>query len=219
MRLAAAGCVAAQAEPVDEVVDERQMVIDFPVAERDPAAARDAPKELQQPAIAGTVDARGPHDRDLDAEARAGVAGQALSLEFRDLIDVAGLERRVFVGGRMLDVAVDADRAAVHDAADAGARGRVDHVRGCGRVDGAVDLVAEAGLPVHRGDVIDDVDAVGRGSQRVAIAQVARHQRDPGLFQRRGCRRLDPHQRGHHVAARREGASQMPSGKARRPGD
>ena len=62
------------------------------------------------------------------AEPGAGVARQPLAFELGDLIDVARHERRILVGRRMLDVAVDADRAAVHDAADAGARRRLDDV-------------------------------------------------------------------------------------------
>ena len=50
-------------------------------------------------------------------ESRARLARQALAFELRLLIDVARLERRVLVRRRMLDVAVHADRAAVHHAA------------------------------------------------------------------------------------------------------
>ena len=57
---------------------------------------------------------------DLDASARAGFARETFAFELGFLIDVAGLERRVFVGRRVLDVAVNADRAAVHDTAYAG---------------------------------------------------------------------------------------------------
>ena len=51
---------------------------------------------------------------------RAELARELLGFELGALIDVAGSERRVFVGGRLLDVAVHAAGAAVHDAADAG---------------------------------------------------------------------------------------------------
>ena len=46
-----------------------------------------------------------------------GGAGEPFAFELGLLIDVARPKRRVFIGRRMLDVAVDADRAAVHDAA------------------------------------------------------------------------------------------------------
>ncbi len=67
MRSAAAGCVAAQAEAVDEIVDVGEMVVDLAAAEDVEAAPRDAAKQLQQAAIAGPVDAGRPDDDDLDA--------------------------------------------------------------------------------------------------------------------------------------------------------
>ena len=58
--------------------------------------------------------------------ARGGLASDALAFELGLLIDVAGRERRVLVGRRVLDVAVHADRAAVHDAAHAGGLRELD---------------------------------------------------------------------------------------------
>ena len=48
--------------------------------------------------------------------ARRRLARDPLPFELRLLIDVARPERRILVGRRMLDVAVHADGAAVHDA-------------------------------------------------------------------------------------------------------
>ena len=59
--------LAAQPKAFDQVVDVGEMVVDFAASERRPIAARDAAKQLQQPAIARTVDAGRPRDRDLDA--------------------------------------------------------------------------------------------------------------------------------------------------------
>ena len=60
---------------------------------------------------------------ELDAaSARRGSRATLFAFELRHLVDVAGPQRRVLVGRRMLDVAVHADGAAVDDAADAGAR-------------------------------------------------------------------------------------------------
>ena len=82
----------------------------------------------------------------LDPASFRRLARQLFALELRDLVDVARLERRVFVGRRMLDVAVDADRAAVHDAPDArGGRG-LDEPADGGRVDGPVGLGRNARL-------------------------------------------------------------------------
>ena len=103
----------------------------------------------------------------------AGLARQALPFELRLLVDVAGLQRRVLVRRRMLDVAVNADRAAVHDAPHAGARRRLDELADRRGVDCAIRLVRQPGLPVDRGDVIHDVDAGHGAIERGAIAQIA----------------------------------------------
>ena len=50
---------------------------------------------------------------------RFAATAEPLAEEFRLLIDIAGRERCVFVSRRVLDVTMDADRAAVHDAPDA----------------------------------------------------------------------------------------------------
>ncbi len=113
--------LAAQAETLDEVVDVGQMVVDLAATEHRKPSPRNASKQLQQPPIAGTVDAARPRDRDLDAEPIACFARQPLTFELGDLIRIAGPERGVFVGRRMLDVSVDADGAAVNHASHAGA--------------------------------------------------------------------------------------------------
>ena len=98
---------------------------------------------------------------ELDAGSRRGLARHALPFELRLLVDVAGPQRRILVGRRMLDVAVHADRAAVHDAPHAGRAGRLDRASPTAvGVDRAIQVVVEAGLPIERGDVVDDVDAV-----------------------------------------------------------
>src|SRR6516164_9854484 len=51
------GMLPAQHEPIDQVVDVSEMVIDLSAAERDPATAGNATKELQEPAVPGAVDA------------------------------------------------------------------------------------------------------------------------------------------------------------------
>ena len=104
---------------------------------------------------------------------RAAASRALLAFDLRALIDVAGPERRVFVRRRMLDVAVDADRAAVHDAADAGPCRLLDELANGRGVDRAIGVGREAGLPVDRGDVIDDVDP------STAVASVAASRRSP----------------------------------------
>src|SRR5262249_28252198 len=120
-------------------------------------------KQLQQPAIAGTVNTRRSRDRHFDAQTPSGFAYQVLAFELGDLIDVARLQRRIFARGRTGDVAVDADGAAVDDAACAPARCGLDDLRRPARVDGAVDVVRDARLTVNRRDVVDDLDAARGG--------------------------------------------------------
>ena len=64
----------------------------------------------------------GRADHDLEAVTRAELEREMLGLELGALIHVAGRERRDFVRGRVLDVAVDAAGAAVHDAATPASR-------------------------------------------------------------------------------------------------
>ena len=71
-----------------------------------------------------------------------------LAFELRLLIDVAGRERRVFVGRRMLDVAVDADGAAVHHAPRAGALRQLDDA--CRRAVALTARYSAAGSPASR---------------------------------------------------------------------
>ncbi len=59
---------AAQTETVDQILDERQMVIDLAGAERDPAPPRDTAEQFEQPPIARPVNPGGPRNRDLDPE-------------------------------------------------------------------------------------------------------------------------------------------------------
>ena len=116
---------AGQAEAFDQIVDVRQMVEDLAVAEDDESPAGHAAEQLEQPAVAGPVDAGGPHDDQLRA-ARGGGLRQALAFQLGDLVGVARGERRILVGRRVLDVAVDAHRAAVDDAPHAGPGRRLD---------------------------------------------------------------------------------------------
>jgi len=51
---------------------------------------------------------------------RGRVPAELFAEHLRLLIDIARTKRRVFVGRRMLDVAVHADGAALYDAANAG---------------------------------------------------------------------------------------------------
>ena len=71
----------------------------------------------------------------------------------------------------MLDVPVHAHGAAVHDASRASGGSSLDDRPHGRRVDRAVLGLRQAGLPVNRGDVIDDLDAADRAIERSAILE------------------------------------------------
>src|SRR5262245_64882192 len=98
------------------------MVIDSAAAQNRKALERIA-EQLQQPHIARTIDAAGTDNRHLDSKTCRRLPRASLSVDFRNLINVARLERRVFVRRGVLDVAVNADRAAMHHAGHAGTSG------------------------------------------------------------------------------------------------
>ena len=72
--------------------------------------------------------------------------------------------------------------------------GRLDDLPHGGRVHRAIGVVRQARLPVDRGDVVDDVDARGRGGEGRRIAQIARRQLDARPRQRRRRRAVGPDQ-------------------------
>ncbi len=210
--------LAAQAEALDEIVDMGQMVIDPAASERDPSTPGHAAKQLQQPTVAGAVDAGRPDDHDLDAEARARPASQLFAFELGDLVDVARPERRVFVGRRMLHVAVHADRAAMDEPTDAGSCGRFDQPLDSAGVDVTIHLVPQSRFAVHRRDVIDDV-CPGRGfGERFRATQIAGDEIDAGGAQI-GRAALVADERADLLAARRQRAREMPARKPGRAGD
>ena len=122
MRPAAAGTVAAQPEPLHQIVDVGQVIEHLARAEHREAAAREAAEHLEEARVARTVDADRPRDDDVEARSRPELARQLLGFELGLLVDVAGIERRVLVGRRIGDVAVHAAGAAMHDAARAARR-------------------------------------------------------------------------------------------------
>ena len=71
---------AAQPEPLDEVVDVREVVEDLAGPERHEPPPRDAPEQLEQPAVAGAVDPARPGDDQFHARSRAAVASRGARL-------------------------------------------------------------------------------------------------------------------------------------------
>ena len=130
------------------------------------------------------------------------------------LVDIAGTERRIFVRRWMLDIAVNAHRAAVDDAADARAGGCLDELTDADRIDLPIHAVGQPGLPIERGDVVHDVHAFDGRLQGFGTAQIPGHDRDAlGAERRRGRTHSDhrsyivaaPFQRTREMAAREPG--------------
>jgi hypothetical protein len=113
----------------------------------------------------------------------------------------------------MLPVAVDTDRAAMDDAADAAHGRRLDDFRGSIRIHAPVDVDREAGLPVDRGNVIDDIHGFRGGDQRGPIAHVAGNELDAGRCECVRAAHRIAHQSTDRVAARGQLSRQMPTGK------
>ena len=181
VRPAAAGTVPHSRKPVAQVVDVRDVVVVPSAAQHHEPAARDLAEDLEQPPIARPVDARRPRDHQLDAGARRGLAPHLLAKQLAVLIHVAWLERRVFVGRRMLDVAMHADGAAMDDT-PAALLGRHVDERGDGvGIDVAIGRRRQARFAIERADVVDDVDAGHRAPQARSIGEVAGDHLDAGL--------------------------------------
>jgi hypothetical protein len=77
--------------------------------------------------------------------------------------------------------------AAVHDAfGTTSFRGLDDGTNGR-RVDGAILLFAEAGLSVDGGDVVDDVNAVGRPLDGIGVREIAGDDLNAGRIYPKVC--------------------------------
>src|SRR6185295_11636760 len=89
------GMLSAQPEALDQIVNVGEMVVDFS-APQDRKPADHVSKQLEQPPIAGSVDAARPGDRQLHAASIGSLSRHLFAFELRDLVDIAGLERRLF---------------------------------------------------------------------------------------------------------------------------
>src|SRR5690606_23816355 len=104
--------------PGDEVVDVHRMVLIRAAADDRHDAAVDEPKELREPTVARAVRFGDPHDR--PAEPFPAPRDLPLGLELRHAVDVLGTRRRRLVESSVARGSVHANRAAVHEASDAG---------------------------------------------------------------------------------------------------
>jgi hypothetical protein len=118
----------------------------------------------------------------------------------------------------VFDVAMDADRAAVHHTSDTGARRGLDHGRHRPGIHCAVLVLAKSGLTVDRGDVVDDLDALGRAFDRARLTNVAGGDGDAVRCQ---CARpsVIAHERNHVLTARGQRTGEMAAGETGRAGD
>ena len=165
----------AESKARHEIVDVGQVVEDAPVAENHEPAAAHAAEEFEKTTIAGAIDSGGPDDDDFDPGRASGVASNLLPFQLGLLIDIAGPERRILVGWWAFDVSVHADRAAMNDAARPARLCRFDDGPHGGRVDRAILGLPQSCLTVNRGDMIDDLDPIGRGAHRIAISHIPVH--------------------------------------------
>ena len=92
-------------------------------------------------------------------------------------------------------------------------RRRLDDLAHGGRVDGAIVAGRDAGLPVNRGDVIDDVDVPERGCDGGLVADVAHRDVESGGSKIPGLVGFT-HQHAHAVAASQQASRQVPPGEA-----
>jgi hypothetical protein len=191
------------------------MIEDVSRPEHHKSPPRDAAKQLQQAAVSRPVNSRWPGNRHGQARSPRSVACDAFALELCHLIDVARPQRRILVGRWVLDVAVHAYRAAMHETADAGFGRCVDQLAdGCG-IHGTVGGSGNTGFSIHGGDVINDVDPLHGARQRPTILQRANQRLDP-----RGPELLAPafvpRQAAHVIAALHQRSSEVPASE---PGD
>jgi len=152
---------------------------------------------------------------------RRGFPRDLLTQQLGFLVDVTRAKRRILVGWRPLDVAVDADRAAVNDPPHAAALRRLKQSAHRVRIDGAVLLRAKSRLTVERGDVVDDIDAIAGAVQGFGIAKItldqldARRAQSPPRLRIRGAAR----QGAGAIPPRREIRCQRRAGESGRAGD
>ncbi len=91
-----AGHRAAQPEAFDQIVDVRQVVEGASRTQHREVSAREAAEHLEEARVSRTVDPDRPRHDDVEAGVAAELAGQLLGFELGLLVDVAGIERRIF---------------------------------------------------------------------------------------------------------------------------
>ncbi len=118
----------------------------------------------------------------------------------------------------MLDVAVHADSAAMDDPAHARRRGGVNQIANRGGVHGAIGRRWDAGLPIHRRDVVDDFNPVDGPGKRCPIFKGADRRFDACGFEVTCLRRL-PDKASDLIPACGERSREMSTCEAGRTSD
>ncbi len=198
---------AAESKPFDKIVDERQVIEHPAAADHRKSPPREAAEHSQKPRVAGSVNSNRPRHDHIETGALAKLTRRLLRLELGFLVNVAGIERRIFIRGRIGNVPMHAAGAAVHQSSRAAGFRRVQHVARAIDVDGAVGRIALACFPIGRGNVIHDVDAVCGAMHRGRIEEVALNGDHALARQLRGVEpgaALRAHQRPHFIATRRQ---------------
>ncbi len=185
-----------------------------PIAEHHEAPARDGAEELEEPQVAGSVDARGSDHGEREIVLALERESELLALALRLLIDVARHVRPALVRRGVGDVAVHAHRADVHEAAHALRARRLEEVPRAVHVHLAVAAVPDAGLAKRRGEMKDHFATARRSGHGAPVGDVAFDQLDVGGEQRAGARRVTG-QHAHAVAGVDERAHQMRTGESR----
>src|SRR5439155_3429900 len=204
---------SASQDTVDEIVDVNHLVLDVTTSDHDEAAPGDRSDQLEKPEVARPVDPGRPEDDYRQAAIALELLRHALALELGPLVVVARRNRGVLACGRILHVSVDADRAAVDEAAHAAAGTRLE------KAPGPLDVHLEhlpAGnvLGAEQGrDVIHGVNTFDGPGQRRRLPQIASGQLHPGRIGCSGAARV-AHQRPHPATLPRQPGAEMSAREA-----
>jgi hypothetical protein len=178
---------------------------------------RDPAEQFKQSTISRSVDAGRPGDSVLNTSPAGGVASRLFAFKLTSLIDIAGPERSVLVCWWMLDIAVNADRAALYDSRHARFGAHLNKRTNRVDVDSPILRLGDADLSIHCRNVVDDVDAIDRSAQRAAIFEVADRHLDASLAQS-GCPGRVANQRPHLATASGERPRQIAARETGRSG-
>ncbi len=209
---------AAQPEALDQIVDVRQVIVDAAGAEDHESATRDAAKELEQPPIAGPVDARRPRDDDFDAGVGRRLRARCARLR------AWSPDRRRPAGAAHPRWPADARRRHARPPCCSGrragrhcARRGVDQRAHGAGVDARYVSSRQPGFAIERRDVIDDVDVACRPLERRTVVRRIAARRASTPLSRKRPRPLvasPDAARADVVAATHQRARQMPAREA-----